>query len=100
MVSRCLRTVQSANLISGGGIGGLTLAAVLHKFTKDVQIDMYETHSEFSEIGAGITVWQRTWYILQVLGLTEAVSKVVTPPQPMPSECGTLNYFLTKLLTS
>lgn len=54
---------------SGGGPGGLALSIVLGKYCNDVYIDLYEAAPQFTEIGAGISVWKRTWSILQTLGL-------------------------------
>ncbi|KAF9260331.1 salicylate hydroxylase [Marasmius fiardii PR-910] len=65
--------------IVGGGIGGLTCAIAL-KNSKDVQLDLYEAASEISEIGAGITVWPRTWTLLRDLGLEETLIKGLKEP--------------------
>ena len=66
---------------SGGGIGGLTLALVLHKYAPDILVDLYEAHSTFSEVGAGISVWRRTWHVFKQLGIDESLAKAaVTPP--------------------
>lgn len=72
---------------SGGGIGGLALALVLHKFSKqDIQVDLYEAKNGFSEIGAGITIWKRTWFILKLLGLEGSIGQIaVHPPVDAPS---------------
>ncbi|KAK0502412.1 FAD/NAD(P)-binding domain-containing protein [Armillaria luteobubalina] len=54
--------------IIGGGIGGLTCAIAL-KGCKWLEVDLYESASILTEIGAGITLWHRTWTILKNLGL-------------------------------
>ena len=59
---------------SGGGIGGLTLAAVLNK-NSNVNVDIYEAKPVISTIGAGIAIWKRTWQILQELGLEDEMTK-------------------------
>ena len=76
---------------SGGGVGGLILAYALSK-CPDIQIDVYEAASRFSEIGVGIGVWWRPWQILKSLGLeddlcqlldskpTDSISKTFPPP--------------------
>ena len=71
---------------SGGGIGGLTLAAVLHKYYKDdIQVDLYEAKEKFSEIGAGISLWRGPWSIMQLLGLDKALEGVIAgPPEETP----------------
>lgn len=66
---------------SGGGIGGLSLAVVLDKFAKkEIQVDVYEAKDRFAEVGAGISVWKRTWYILQLLDLDKALGEMAIRP--------------------
>ncbi|KAG6876962.1 hypothetical protein C0993_011576, partial [Termitomyces sp. T159_Od127] len=60
---------------SGGGIGGLALAAFICFYSKDIAVDVYETKNEISSIGAGIAIWKRTWQTLQDIGLEEEVKK-------------------------
>jgi len=62
---------------SGGGVGGLTLAFALSK-SPEIQIDVYEAASKFTEIGAGISVWWRTRQVLKSLGLEEDIVRLVT----------------------
>ena len=74
-------------LKSGGGPGGLALAVVLGKFGANVDIDLYEALPQFTEIGAGISVWKRTWFIIKALGLDETLGKLaVRPPVDEMSE--------------
>ncbi|KAJ4481052.1 hypothetical protein J3R30DRAFT_2395837 [Lentinula aciculospora] len=54
--------------IIGGGIGGLTCAVAL-KDCPNIELDLYEQAAHITEIGAGITVWPRTWMCLKSLGL-------------------------------
>lgn len=54
--------------IIGGGVGGLTCAIAL-KDCRWLEVDLYESASILTEIGAGITLWHRTWTILKNLGL-------------------------------
>ncbi|KAG6812290.1 hypothetical protein H0H92_003599 [Tricholoma furcatifolium] len=61
--------------ISGGGIGGLALAAFICYHSKDIAVDIYETKDEISSIGAGIAIWKRTWQTLQDIGLEEEVKQ-------------------------
>jgi salicylate hydroxylase len=61
--------------ISGGGIGGLSLAAFLCHHSDNILIDIYETKPEISTIGAGIAIWKRTWQTLQDIGLEDEVRK-------------------------
>lgn len=56
----------------GGGIAGLTLAVALGKSQdpgSTIRIDMYEAGSEITTVGAGISVWARTWTIMRALGI-------------------------------
>jgi NAD(P)-binding Rossmann-like domain len=63
-------------LLSGGGVGGLTLAYALSK-SPDIRIDVYEAASKFTEIGAGIGVWWRTKQVLTSLGLEEDIIRLL-----------------------
>jgi NAD(P)-binding Rossmann-like domain len=64
-------------LLSGGGVGGLTLAYALSK-SPDIRIDVYEAASKFTEIGAGIGVWWRTRQVLKHLGLEEDIIRLLS----------------------
>jgi hypothetical protein len=64
-------------LLSGGGVGGLTLAYALSK-SPDIRIDVYEAASKFTEIGAGIGVWWRTRQVLKYLGLEEDIIRLLS----------------------
>ena len=63
-------------LLSGGGIGGLTLAYALSK-SPDIHIDVYEAASKFTEIGAGIAVYWWTRQVLKSLGMEEDVIRLL-----------------------
>ncbi|KAI0358146.1 FAD/NAD(P)-binding domain-containing protein [Trametes cingulata] len=70
--------------ICGGGVGGLTCAAALSR-CQDIQVDVYEAASAFTEVGAGIGVWPRAWKVLCALGLAEDLGKVaIVPPDDQP----------------
>ncbi|KDQ56307.1 hypothetical protein JAAARDRAFT_79353 [Jaapia argillacea MUCL 33604] len=70
--------------ICGGGIGGLALAVTLGKYST-IPVDIYEAASELTTIGAGISVWRRTWRIMQLLGLDiELAKKAIQPPKEEP----------------
>ena len=77
------------NETSGGGIGGLTLAAVLNK-NCSILIDIYEAKPVISTIGAGIAIWKRSWQVLQDLGLEEEIAK---RKLPLPKEGEGMCYF-------
>ena len=64
---------------SGGGIAGLTLAITLRQYSAphaSLEVDIYEADSEIRTVGAGITVWPRTWTIMRHLGLYEDLRDV------------------------
>ncbi|KAI3615121.1 salicylate hydroxylase [Moniliophthora roreri] len=60
--------------IVGGGIGGLTCAVALKK-CQNIELNLYEAAAQIAEIGAGITVWPRTWKILKAMGMEESLVK-------------------------
>lgn len=78
---------------SGCGIGGLTLAATISKFTSEqdgiIKVDMYESKSEVSVIGAGVGIWKRSWQVLQDLGFEEELVKRGVKV-PVDGECKSL----------
>lgn len=80
--------------ISGGGIAGLCLAAALNKLdpTRDcVQVDVYEASPEFTEVGAGLTLWGRVCEALATLGLAQDcidASVIVASTSQIPSSSG------------
>ncbi|KAJ3801024.1 hypothetical protein GGU11DRAFT_741946 [Lentinula aff. detonsa] len=76
--------------ICGGGIGGLCAALALSRYD-DIDVDVYESASSFSEVGVGIGIWPRVWQILKELGLEDALLKVALE-QPSNSEVPTFNY--------
>ncbi|KAF9445791.1 salicylate hydroxylase [Macrolepiota fuliginosa MF-IS2] len=61
----------------GGGIGGLTLAAAIGQLDHghDIEIHLYEAAPKLGEIGAGLTIFNRTWELLATLGCREAIKK-------------------------
>lgn len=62
---------------SGGGVGGLTLTFALSK-SPEIQVDVYEAASKFTEIGAGIGMWWQTRQVLKLLGLEEDIVYLLT----------------------
>jgi salicylate hydroxylase len=77
MLSIFLASYLCNLLLSGGGVGGLTLAYALSK-SPDIRIDVYEAASRFTEIGAGIGVWWRTRQVLKYLGLEEDIIRLLS----------------------
>lgn len=83
-----LRIYSHSNVhCSGGGIGGLTLAVTLGKYS-NIPIDIYESSSEIGTIGAGLAVWKRTWDVMCRLGLDDEMDKRSIPrPSEGESTC-------------
>jgi 5-methylphenazine-1-carboxylate 1-monooxygenase len=61
-------------LIAGGGIGGLTLALMLHK--RGIKSLVYEQASQIREVGVGINTLPHAIKELAVLGLLPAIDAV------------------------
>ncbi|WP_367048127.1 FAD-dependent monooxygenase [Streptomyces sp. Je 1-332] len=62
---------QRAATIVGGGIGGLAAAIALHR--RGWRVEVLERAPEFTEIGAGISLWPNALRALEVLGLDRTV---------------------------
>ncbi|MFD8523941.1 FAD-dependent monooxygenase [Streptomyces capillispiralis] len=62
---------QRAATIVGGGIGGLAAALALHR--RGWRVEVRERAPEFTEIGAGISLWPNALHALGALGLADAV---------------------------
>jgi salicylate hydroxylase len=65
-------------LIVGGGIGGLAAALALAR--KGVKSQVIEQAPEFKEIGAGIQLGPNVFWMFDILGLTEPISKLAVFP--------------------
>jgi 2-polyprenyl-6-methoxyphenol hydroxylase-like FAD-dependent oxidoreductase len=70
---------QPPVLIVGGGIGGLAAALALAR--KGVRVRLIEQAAELKEIGAGIQLGPNVFRMFQVLGLTDAVSRLAVFPE-------------------
>lgn len=62
---------QRAATIVGGGIGGLAAAIALHR--RGWRVEVLERAPEFTEIGAGISLWPNALRALDALGLADTV---------------------------
>lgn len=62
---------QRAATIVGGGIGGLAAAIALHR--RGWRVEVLERAPQFTEIGAGISLWPNALRALDVLGLADTV---------------------------
>ena len=71
----CIAHPLNHAVYSGAGLGGLALALVLQKDCPDVQVDIYESNMELTEVGAGIGVWPRVWEVLRYLGLEKGLKQ-------------------------
>src|SRR5215510_2605924 len=70
---------QAPVLVVGGGIGGLATALALAQKGRTVQV--LEQAPEFKEVGAGIQLGPNVFRMFEVLGLTEAVSRLAVFPE-------------------
>jgi len=61
-------------IIAGGGIGGLTLALMLHR--AGIACRVYEAAPEIREVGVGVNILPHATRELAELGLMEALAKV------------------------
>lgn len=76
-------SITNSTYYSGAGIGGIALAVVLGKFERPevpLVVNIYERHPEVAVFGAGISVWQRTWRVMELLGLDEELSAEAERP--------------------
>src|SRR5215831_17564485 len=62
-------------VIIGGGIGGLASAVALAR--RGWQVEVLERAPEFTEVGAGLSVWANGLRALDALGVGEAVRQHV-----------------------
>ena len=62
----------------GGGIGGMTLAAALHKL--GIAFDVYEQAPELTEVGAGVGLWSNALFSLDQIGAAERVRRRFQAP--------------------
>uniref|UniRef100_D8QB72 FAD-binding domain-containing protein n=1 Tax=Schizophyllum commune (strain H4-8 / FGSC 9210) TaxID=578458 RepID=D8QB72_SCHCM len=58
-------------IFRGAGIGGLSVVRAIERFCDMSKLDvhLYEAAAQISEIGAGLSIWQRVYDILTDLGL-------------------------------
>lgn len=63
-------------LISGGGIGGLTLALSLQQRFEDLDVHVYEAAAEFKPLGLGINLMPHAIRVLTDLGLGDRLAEV------------------------
>ena len=64
--------------IIGGGIGGLFAALSLHYHCRNdnIEIDVYEQATEYSEIGAGVGIGVNAAKLLHRIGLGDAMNNI------------------------
>lgn len=73
------RAAQPPVVIVGGGIGGMAAALALAQ--KGVRTQVLEQAPEFKEVGAGIQLGPNVFRMFDVLGLTDAVSRLAVFPE-------------------
>ncbi|RDX52958.1 FAD/NAD(P)-binding domain-containing protein [Lentinus brumalis] len=62
--------------IIGAGLSGLAFGIGLQKYAPDIDFEIYEAATQLSEIGAGVGIQQRTWTIMQAIGIEEDLLKI------------------------
>lgn len=65
--------------IIGGGIGGLSAAIALSALP-NLTVRLFERHSELTEYGAGISVAENSWKVLELLGAADSLTGAPTVP--------------------
>ncbi|KAF9239488.1 hypothetical protein BU15DRAFT_61992 [Melanogaster broomeanus] len=73
-------TFRFSSYGSGGGIGGLTLALVIGKYST-IPVDVFEAGPQITTVGAGIAFFGTTMDILKELGLYEEFLQVAVVSQ-------------------
>jgi len=68
-------------VILGAGVAGVSSAIALTQ--KGFDVTVYERHASPSNIGAGIVVWPNAAFVLQQLGVLEAIEAVSGRPMAM-----------------
>lgn len=58
--------------IVGGGPGGLATAVALQQIPS-VEVTLYEQAKVLREVGAGISIGQNTWNVLELLGVADGL---------------------------
>lgn len=59
--------------IIGAGVAGLALAIFARK--QGINVTIYERNSQFSSIGAGVTLWPNATFVIKQMGLMDKVSQ-------------------------
>ncbi len=63
-------------------MGGLVLGLCLKKYASDVRFDIYESATELTALGAGISMLPRTWSIMKELGLEDKTLAITGTQDP------------------
>lgn len=59
--------------VIGGGPGGLATAIAISKIP-NVKVTIYEKAKVLREVGAGISIGQNTWNVLELLGAADILT--------------------------
>ena len=76
-------------IIVGGGIGGLTLALMLH--ARGMGVRVYEAAPEIEPIGVGISLLPHAGKELGLLGLLDALTEVAVTTRDSASSTGSVS---------
>ncbi|KAJ7581793.1 hypothetical protein C8J56DRAFT_1006031 [Mycena floridula] len=72
------KNLCNAFVISGGGIGGVTLAIALSRYP-EIDFNLYESAAAFEEIGAAVGIFGRSLDAPENMGVAAALEKIQTP---------------------
>ncbi|KAG0650222.1 monooxygenase [Hyphodiscus hymeniophilus] len=65
--------------IIGGGVGGLSAAIALSSLS-NVTVRLFERHPHLTEYGAGISIAENSWKVLELLGAADSIRGAPTVP--------------------
>ena len=49
-----------------------------------LRVDIYESAAKFTQVGAGISLWPRTWEVLKTFGMAEDLEARMAPGGTSP----------------
>jgi salicylate hydroxylase len=78
--------------IIGGGIAGLSAAIALSALP-NASVRLFERSPELREYGAGISIAENSWKVLELLGAADGIKGASTVPTVRRSVCSWSIYF-------
>lgn len=87
-----ISSTPSKVIVSGGGLGGLSVANTLQQVGMDVSV--YERAAELKEMGAGIVLAANAMKALDKLGIGEQVRRIGSSVKKQKYELGMESFWL------